>query len=149
MKTLAPSVRFVLAQGCYDSCLPCSPSYLVLQRKRWFSTKPTMLTASSFAKLKASADGGDSVSQCLLAYYYRTGTETAALVDGEYNVEKDLDLAFRYYESAAKAGNATAQNNLGICFKLGEVGSVKVDLPQAFHWFKQAALQNHPAGDEN
>lgn len=49
--------------------------------------------------------------------------------------------AQKYYEKAAKMGNAQAACNLGYIFEFGRTG--KRNYEKAFHWFKQAADCNN------
>ena len=63
--------------------------------------------------------------------------ETAAT----YYERGDYKSAFRYYMSAAKAGDANAQNDLGNMYKNGE-GVVK-SYTNAYQWYLKAANQGH------
>lgn len=63
--------------------------------------------------------------------------ETAAT----YYEQGDYKNAFRYFLSAAKAGNANAQNDVGNMYKDGE--GVAQSYTNAFQWYLKAANQGH------
>ena len=61
--------------------------------------------------------------------------------DNGYGVERNAYTATRWYQSAAEAGNAQAQFNMGICHQYGY--GVKQCHKTAFDWFNKATEQNH------
>ena len=63
--------------------------------------------------------------------------ETAAT----YYEQGDYKNAFQYFLSAAKAGNANAQNDVGNMYKNGE--GVAQSYINAYQWYLKAANQNH------
>ena len=58
-------------------------------------------------------------------------------------VNKDIKEAIRWYRLAAEQGNATAQNNLGECYRDGE--GVLQSYVEAYKWFNLSAS----TGDED
>jgi hypothetical protein len=56
-------------------------------------------------------------------------------------VKKDLAQAAKWYALAAKAGFASAERNLALCYYEGE--GVKRDLPQAIRWMRLARDHGH------
>ena len=52
---------------------------------------------------------------------------------------KNYDLARSIYEPLAKQGNATAQNELGSLYAMGQ--GVKPDYDKAYFWYQKAADQ--------
>lgn len=84
---------------------------------------------SALERLKAAADGGYARSQYALGKLYQYGL----------GVEKDGDLAIRYFEAAAEAGLARAQYNLGKAYRDGD--GVEPDPAKAAEWFRRAAEQ--------
>ena len=77
--------------------------------------------------------------------------------DGQYNigmcfatgegVDKNLELAFHWFQKSADQGNAVAQNHVGYCYKKGE--GVEMDLELAFHWFQKSADQGNAVAQKN
>ena len=115
------------------------------------------------AKLLAAAQKGDAAAQYELANRYREGDGVpenlsdslqwyrkaaesrhpdamndlgSMLLDG-HGCKADPAEAFKWYELAAKTGHPVACYNLAKRYLHGEI-----DLPQAFHWFSEAARQN-------
>ena len=58
---------------------------------------------------------------------------------GEYGQKQDYARAFPYFEQAAKAGNAEAQNFLGVMCRLGK--GTKIDHKASAQWYLKAANQ--------
>lgn len=85
------------------------------------------------------AKAGDAGAQCLLGWHFRTRNDVS-------QDDSNLQNAFHWYTLSAKGGNATAQNNLGVCYQTGEVPGVLADASEAFKWFSLSANQGHPAG---
>jgi len=77
--------------------------------------------------IKAAALAGDPEAQFQLGYKYAIG-------DG---VEKDPQLAVRWYMAAAEKGHIIAAHNLGACYSAGE--GVPENAEESFKWFKKAA----------
>jgi hypothetical protein len=59
----------------------------------------------------------------------------------------DYDAAVAAYRSVADAGNAKAQNNLGILYEVG--AGVSADAAAAEAWYRRAAEQGLPMGQYN
>jgi TPR repeat protein len=78
-----------------------------------------------------SAQQGDALAQCNLAFMYFNG----------YGVAKDYPKALQWYTKAAEQGNADGQNNLGIMYEYG-YGVVK-DKQKAVAWYSKAVEQGH------
>jgi TPR repeat protein len=85
----------------------------------------------SLASIRASALEGDADAQFQLGNKYVIG-------DG---VEKDPQLAVRWYMEAAERGHRLAAHNLGRCYLTGE--GVAKNPQEAFKWFKIAANQGY------
>jgi TPR repeat protein len=85
----------------------------------------------SLASIQAAAEAGDSESQFQLGYKYATG-------DG---VEKDPQVAVRWYMAAAERGHQVAAHNLGCCYATGL--GVAENPQEAFKWFKTAANKGY------
>jgi TPR repeat protein len=85
----------------------------------------------SLASIRASALKGDADAQFQLGNKYVIG-------DG---VEKDPQLAVRWYMEAAERGHRLAAHNLGRCYLTGE--GVAKNPQEAFKWFKIAANQGY------
>lgn len=69
--------------------------------------------------------------------------ETAAT----YYEQGDYKNAFRYFLSAAKSGNANAQNDVGNMYKGGE--GVTQSYTNAYQWYLKAANQGHSYAQNN
>jgi len=52
-------------------------------------------------------------------------------------VEKDWEKAAYWFTKAAEQGDATAQNNLGVCYENGM--GVERDRKKAVYWYTKAA----------
>jgi len=61
---------------------------------------------------------------------------------GRLGLEKDLKVAFRFFELAAAQGHAEAQVQMGRCHTYGE--GVEIDLESAARWVRRAADQGYP-----
>ena len=66
---------------------------------------------------------------------------------GDHGVEKDDAGAARYFQIAAVAGLANAQNFLGVMSETGM--GCSLDKAVAEHWFRKAALQGHVKAQGN
>lgn len=86
--------------------------------------------ARGVAMMQAAADGGNAQSAVLLAEIFYFGTHA----DGKPDFQKAHDTLLK----AADAGNAVAQNMLGVILKDGQLG--KKDEDAARVWFEKAAL---------
>ena len=58
---------------------------------------------------------------------------------GDHGQKKDYKKALVFLQTAAEAGNANAQNTVGLMFQYGQ--GVKSDRAQAEAWFRKAAMQ--------
>ncbi len=121
-------------------------------------------TENLIAKLLTAAQNGDAAAQYELATRYREGHGVpenlsdslkwyrkaaearhpnamndlgSMLLDG-HGCKADPAEAFKWYELAAKAGHPVACYNLAKRYLHDEI-----DLPQAFHWFSEAARQDY------
>ena len=80
------------------------------------------------------------------SYYEKAITGDAAAqtrLGNEFYHSKDFENAVYWYRKAAEQGNATAQNNLGICYEDGE--GVTKDISEAVKWYRKAAAQGNIA----
>ena len=78
------------------------------------------------------------------SYYEKAITGDAAAqtrLGNEFYHSKDFENAVYWYRKAAEQGNATAQNNLGICYEDGE--GVTKDISEAVKWYRKAAAQGY------
>ena len=57
-------------------------------------------------------------------------------IDGEGNVEQDIDEAIEYYTNAAELKNLEAMRRLAEIYYAGEY--VQQDLKEACYWFERA-----------
>lgn len=85
----------------------------------------------NLASIQASAEAGDSESQFQLGYKYATGN----------GVEKDPQVAVRWYMAAAERGHLVAAHNLGCCYATGL--GIAENPQEAFKWFKTAANKGY------
>ena len=83
--------------------------------------------ARSMAELLQQAEGGDPDSQYRLGLAYDLGG----------NVPRDLAEAMKWYNLAAGAGNADAQNSVGSALQ------AEKRYVEAFAWYEKAATQGH------
>lgn len=96
------------------------------------------LTLSAFGlaqgidQLKTRAESGDDKAQYDLAVAYYKGN----------GVPQNYMQAFRWFDSAARKGNADAQFSLGVMFLNGQ-GVAHHEYSQAAIWFRKAAEQGH------
>ncbi|MEC7875259.1 MAG: tetratricopeptide repeat protein [Pseudomonadota bacterium] len=81
----------------------------------------------AFLLWKSLASGGDSASQNYLGIQYYLGL----------GVERNLELAKKWYEKAASQDFADAQYNLGVMYENGEF--VEQDFITASMWFYAAS----------
>src|ERR1044071_6792135 len=77
--------------------------------------------------LYRAAENGNIEAQYNLGWLYEEGEGT----------EKNLEVAFHWYQKAAENGNINAQYNLGYLYERGE-GTEK-NLEKAFYWYQKAA----------
>lgn len=84
-------------------------------------------------QLELRARKGDAIAQLFLGMKHR-------------NVGNDSE-AVTWYRKAAKQGEATAQNNLGVMYECGE--GVVQDNQQAVTWYRKTAKQNYPKAQYN
>ena len=122
--------------------------------------------AAELAKLRAKAEKGDPVSQCILgdlsiqgrgvkldraeaAKWYRKSAEHG-YPPGQFNlglvyekgegVPQDLEVAVNWYRKAAKKGFIPAEYNLGLMILKGQ--GVRKDSVKGAEWIKKAADHN-------
>ena len=62
-------------------------------------------------------------------------------------VHQDIELARKWYEKAARNGNATALFNLAVINHLGQ--GIKRNISRAFHLYKKAALRGNLQSQTN
>ncbi len=134
----------------------------------WFSTvKAQEAGLVDIFSLKANAEKGYDLSQCLLGSYYYNGKgfdqnyEEAAkwfrkaagqgLADAQYylgecyenghGVAADEKVAAQWYRKAAKQGNAKGEWKTGLCYAGGK--GVKQNYKKAAKWLRKAAQQGN------
>jgi hypothetical protein len=90
--------------------------------------------SGEIAQLRAKAEKGDPVAQCLLALSYQLGQ----------GVPKDYAEAVKWYRKASEKGDQRAQRYLGRCYDLGQ--GVPQDYTEAAKWFRKAAEQGDAEG---
>jgi hypothetical protein len=89
------------------------------------------------AKLQTEAQRGTVRAEIELAADYMTGT----------GVPQDASLAARWYERAARSGDADAQNQIGHFYQIGF--GVPIDLLRARNWYQLAAASGSTSGKFN
>lgn len=102
------------------------------------TTPPIDYAAEKIEDLKIRASNGDTSAQMELA---------SRLLYGR-GVEKDEAQAIQWLAMAAEAGNAIAQNRLGIMYASGQ-GGLQKDPTQAVYWYKMAAENNFATAQNN
>jgi tetratricopeptide (TPR) repeat protein len=103
-----------------------TPTTLFKLAKQLKASDPTQ-SINVFLK---SADLGNLDSMNALGKIVQKGTLS----------NKDMSLAFTWFERAAKQGHASAQSNLGRIFRKGT--GISPDFKQAIDWYTKAAAQN-------
>lgn len=89
-------------------------------------------STSVVSRYKRAIDvGHDSYAMFNLGTCYETGE----------GVGKDMRMAFKFYEMAARAGHSDAQYIVGACYELGE--GVEVDMKQAVRYYRLASNVRH------
>lgn len=86
-----------------------------------------LLNAIKFRVVQALAYSGSDSSQRMLGYYYLEGK----------GVEQSDDIAFQWFLSAAKKGDAFAQLAVAIAYSKGD--GVEPDAKIAVDWYRKAA----------
>nr|WP_067287334.1 tetratricopeptide repeat protein [Marinobacterium profundum] len=81
--------------------------------------------------VQLSAEAGDASAQNRLGEMYEFG----------YGIERDPNLAFSWYQSAAEQKLVVAQHNVGRCYNFGT--GVKQNFTEAELWYREAAQQGH------
>ena len=94
------------------------------------------LACSDLDRTRLRAHLGGSDSQLTLAYRYSTGN----------GVEKNEELAFRWYLRAAEQGHPEAQLVVGNRYMMGL--GVKRDPAQGLEWFRKSAEQGNVEATE-
>lgn len=92
----------------------------------------------TIADLRAKAEGGDAQAQNLLA---------CAFYFGDLGLAKDPVEAVKWFRKAAEQNDASAQFNLGVCYKQGH--GVAIDFVEAVKWYRKAADQNNDNAQSN
>lgn len=92
----------------------------------------------AYKRVKKLASAGYPDAQFYLADCYGQGL---------LGLEIDPKEAFKYYQSAAKAGHATAAYRTAVCCELGaeDGGGTSKDYPRAVQWYKRAAALGETA----
>ena len=88
------------------------------------------LYQKAYQKAMSLANTGNPSAQFIVGKIYDYGNG---------GVEKNQEVAVRWYLRAAEQGYPGAQFNIGNCYQLGE--GVKENKEQAVYWYRQAALQ--------
>jgi TPR repeat protein len=86
-----------------------------------------------FNELRAKAEAGDVSAQFAVGFMYDTGLE----------VVKNSGEAMRWYQRAAEAGHAGAQNSLGSMFQ------AEIRYSEALTWYQRAAAQDNAQATNN
>jgi TPR repeat protein len=102
-----------------------------------FGESVSPISNKKMLQLKTRAELGYVRQEIELANAYFTGN----------GVPQDTAQAAHWYERAAQAGNAEAQNQIGYFYQSG-IG-VPVDLERAARWFQLAAASGLPKGKVN
>jgi TPR repeat protein len=89
---------------------------------------------NEFENITQLAQNNNSEAQYKLALMHEIGVGT----------DKDLSLAFFWYEKSAAQNYAKAQYNLGIFFALGK--HPKKDIKTAKYWIKKAHENGYSGG---
>lgn len=82
---------------------------------------------------KKRIEAGDSHAMYELGCCYR---------DGDYGLPQDHDKAFELLLRAGELGHASAYNNIGKAYFLGE-GNVEIDMEKAKHYWGLAAMSGN------
>ncbi|KAJ6248782.1 sel1-repeat-containing protein ybeq [Anaeramoeba flamelloides] len=85
---------------------------------------------------KKCEEGNDPLYQVLLGVLYKNGN----------GIEKSEELAFKYFKSASKMGNAIAQRKLALCYRSSNDDEKK---KKSVYWNKQSLKQNNPGALNN
>ena len=88
----------------------------------------------AFKWYEASAESGNSWSQCKLGNFYEYGNGT----------ERNYEKALEWYIKAAEQGYNCAQCNLGLMYEYGR--GTPIDLAEAFKWYKKSAESGWTVG---
>lgn len=99
-----------------------------IYRERYQETKDPADREQMVAYYKKAADHG---------YVYACEEFGALLLYSGFDIEQDLDSAFRYLEQAARADNANAQSNLAKTYYYADYG--RQNFEAAFYWARRAA----------
>lgn len=96
-----------------------------------------MLAAATADAVRLAAERGDADAQFKLGMTYAEGK----------GVERDDDLALKWFRRAADAGHAAAQNSVGIFYTLGR-GTARDDVV-AMQWLRRSADQGFAGAESN
>lgn len=88
---------------------------------------------TAYAEYMADAEAGNTKAMVMIGLYYAQGI----------TVEKDQNKSNEWMAKAAELGDATAELNMGIGYKIG-LGDLKKDDAVAIKWFKSAAEKGQP-----
>lgn len=100
----------LLASGLVSVAAQTTPAAPVSQPPQQETAKPTPLTQPEISQLQAKAEGGDSSAQVRLGKAYLDGN----------GVPQNDALAFKWFRKAADQGDAAAENELGIIYRMGK-----------------------------
>jgi len=121
-------------------------AYLDIQRE----VRAGHAAPEQFGLLKQRADGSDPLAQALLAQLYLAGYGVQFLGDRDGSTAR---AAVALLESAASAGNAVAQDNLGIVYLKGLTlngeSLVPQDMAQAVKWLTSSASLGNLTAEVN
>ena len=90
------------------------------------------------SSIRTEAEKGDAKSQ------FEMGS---ALYLGKLGLEKNASEAAKWWRMAAEQDFAPAQNNLAVCFALGQ--GVMKDASESAKWYRKAAEQNYALSQSN
>jgi TPR repeat protein len=107
----------------------------------------------AFYWYQKSAENGNKFAQYNLISYYLNGWKIdEELIEQEndriqfglgyfYELQKDLEKSFYWYQKSAENGNKFAQYNLGLYYQNG--CGIEKDEIEAFKWYEKSAEQNN------
>jgi len=107
-------------------CMICFVQEAVTQVQS-LASKP--LSPAEISQLQTKAQEGDSTAQLKLGRAYEDGN----------SIPQSDNQAMKWYRAAAEQGNATAQVEVGLMFRLGAQDKV-----EAVKWYRKAAKQENP-----
>ncbi len=103
------------------------------------------LSPRKWKKLLKQADNGNAEAQNTVGcYYYADGFKNKK---GDLIVEPNLILSQQYHRLAAKQGNLSSQEALGVL--LSDLGSTTKDIAEAINWLELAIQQDSAMAAHN